>query len=350
LSLRVIQWTTGNVGKEAVKGVLAHPELHLVGCFAHSPEKLGRDVGELCGIAPLGFAAGDDVDALLALDADCVVYTPLFPDVDELCRILEAGVNVVTSAGFVTGWGIGDEARRRLEAAALRGGASIFGSGMTPGFNNLIGLISAGCSRRIEKVTVLESARADVMPSPETYDAIGMGWEADAAGLAQAAENGSRVFGDGVCLMADALGVELTEIRCAPAFTYATRDLDLGWFAIGKGCVAGVEVTWQGYRGERCVVELIGRWLMSEHSEPTWEILHGWRCQVDGYPGVKASVSIDPSPAALREIAVDPTQAFIAIGMSVTAMPVVNAIPAVCAAAPGIRTYADLPLITGRLT
>jgi hypothetical protein len=212
-----------------------------------------------------------------------------------------------------------------------------------------MGIVSAGCSRRIEKVTVLESARADVMPSPETYDAIGMGWAADAPGLPQAAENGSRVFGDGVGLMADALGVELTRIHCEPAFTYATRDIDLGWMAIARGCVAGVEVAWKGFVQERCVVELIGRWLMSEHSEPAWEILHGWRCQVDGYPGIRSSVEIDPSPETRREIAADPLRAFIGIGMSVTAMPVVNAIPAVCAAPPGIRSYADLPLITGRL-
>ena len=349
MSYRVTQWTTGNVGVEAVKGILGHPELELVGAYAWSDAKEGRDVGELCGIAPLGIHATHDAAALLAEKPDCVVYTPLFPDVDELCRILEAGVNVVTSAGFVTGWGVGEAARARLDEAALRGGVSLFGSGMTPGFNNLMGILSAGCSRRVDKVTVLESARADSMPSPETYAAIGMGWAPDAPGLAQAAEDGSRVFGDGVSLMAEALGAELTEIRCTPAFAIANAEVDRGWMKIEKGHVAGVEVTWRGFVGERCVVELIGRWLMDKNTEPEWEILHGWRCWVEGYPGIKSSVEIDASPETLREIRRDPTAAFVAIGMSVTAMPVVNAIPAVVEAAPGIRTYRDLPLVTGRL-
>jgi hypothetical protein len=90
MATRVVQWTTGNVGRRSVRAVLAHPELDLVGCYAWSSDKVGRDVGELCGLDPVGVTATDDVDVLLALQPDCVVYTPMWPDVDELVRILEA--------------------------------------------------------------------------------------------------------------------------------------------------------------------------------------------------------------------------------------------------------------------
>src|SRR5471032_3251062 len=100
---RVVQWTTGNVGKSSVKAIVANPLLDLVGCYAWSPEKVGRDVGELCGIEPLGVVATNDIDALLALKPDCVVYNPMWLDTGELERILLAGVNVVATAAFITG-------------------------------------------------------------------------------------------------------------------------------------------------------------------------------------------------------------------------------------------------------
>src|SRR6478672_1171232 len=94
--LRVVQWTTGNVGRRSVLAILANPMLELVGCYAWSPDKVGRDVGELCGTdAPTGVVTTDDVGALLDLRPDCVVYNPKWPNVDELVRILNAGVNVV---------------------------------------------------------------------------------------------------------------------------------------------------------------------------------------------------------------------------------------------------------------
>ena len=88
---RVVQWTTGNVGVRTALAVLANPNYELVGCYAWSPDKVGRDVGELIGTDPVGVIATNDVDALLALRPDCVVYNPKWLDVDELVRILEAG-------------------------------------------------------------------------------------------------------------------------------------------------------------------------------------------------------------------------------------------------------------------
>src|SRR3954452_22560928 len=99
--LRVVQWTTGNVGRRSVIAITAKPGLELVGCYAWGSDKVGKDVGELCGIESLGMAATDDVDALFALRPDCVVYNPKWPDVEEMARILDAGINVVSTAAFI---------------------------------------------------------------------------------------------------------------------------------------------------------------------------------------------------------------------------------------------------------
>ncbi len=80
-----MQWTTGNVGRRSVRAIVAHPELELVGCFAHGPEKVGQDVGTFAGIAPIGIQATNDIGALLTLAPDCVSSNPLWPDVDVLC-------------------------------------------------------------------------------------------------------------------------------------------------------------------------------------------------------------------------------------------------------------------------
>src|SRR3954462_643507 len=101
--VRVVQWTTGNVGKQSVQAIVQRPDLELVGCYAWSPDKVGKDVGELCGLAPIGVLATNDVDALLALKADCVVYNPMWIDVDVMVRILESGSNIVSTAAFITG-------------------------------------------------------------------------------------------------------------------------------------------------------------------------------------------------------------------------------------------------------
>ncbi len=115
-----MQWTTGNVGKSSVAAIARNPSLELVGCYAWSQDKVGRDVGELAGIEPLGVTATDDVGALLALKPDCVVYNPMWIDVDELVTILSSGVNVVATASFITGHNQGDG--RAKIAAAMRTG------------------------------------------------------------------------------------------------------------------------------------------------------------------------------------------------------------------------------------
>lgn len=344
MTRRVVQWTTGNVGRRSVLAVLANPELELVGCYAWGPDKVGVDVGELAGTDPVGVLATDDVGALLGAKPDCVVYNPKFPDVDELVRILESGANVVATAGFITGHALGEENRRRVEAACETGGSSIFGSGMNPGFANLLGLISAGLCDRVDSVSVLESVDSTGYDSADTERTVGYGRPIDDPELRAMTTRGTAVFGDAVRLTADALGIELDEVRCEPEYAQTTAHLDLGSWSIDAGCVAGVAVNWQGIRAGEPVIELKVRWRKGQTLEPDWRIEHGYVVEVQGMPCVRTKLEVFPPKDFVARSFSD----YMVLGMVMTAMPAVQAIPQVCDARPGIVTYLDLPLITAR--
>jgi 4-hydroxy-tetrahydrodipicolinate reductase len=336
--IRLVQWTTGNVGKESVKAIVANPGLELVGCFAWSEEKVGVDVGELVGVGPVGVAATNDVDALLALAPDCVVYNPMWPSVDELARILAAGCDVVTTAAFITGGRLGDD-RQRLVDACAQGGSSLFGTGVSPGFAELVAVTIAGICNRVDKVTVAETADTTFYDSPDTERAAGFGVPIDHPGLHDMARDGTAVFGEAVAMVADALGAELDEIVCESEYAQTTSDLAMASWTIPAGHVAGVAASWQGRIGDRTLVELSVRWKKGTTLEPDWVIeKDGWVIRVDGLPTVTASLDFLPPPDFEGETIED----FMSIGHIITAVPALNAVPAVVAAPPGIVTYADL--------
>ena len=336
---RVVQWTTGNVGQRSVIATMANPNLELVGCYAWSPDKVGRDVGELCGIEPTGVIATDDIEALLALAPDCVVYNPKWPDVDHLVRILERGINVTATAGFITGHALGAD-RDRIVEACERGGSSIFGSGMNPGMANLLGIVSAGVCDRIDSIRMLESVDSTGYDSGDTELSVGYGRRPDDPELPALTRQGTAVFGDAVHLMGRALGVEFDEVRCETDYAITTEFLDLGSWSIDAGCVAGVAASWQGWIGDRKVVSCDVRWRKGRTLEPDWKVEHGYIVEIDGMPSVRTKLEVFP-PADFRPKSFSD---YMVLGMVMTSLPAVDAIESVCAAAPGIVTYLDLPL------
>jgi hypothetical protein len=339
MALRVVQWTTGNVGKRSVRAVVAHPDLELVGCYAWSADKVGRDVGELCGIDPVGVSATDDVDLLLGPKPDCVVYNPMWPDIDALVRILEAGANVVSTAAFINGRALGAD-RERIVRACERGGSSMFGTGISPGFVELIGIAAASICDRIDKITIDEGSDTTLYDSPATERPAGFGRPIDDPELPGMAARGTAVFGEAVAMVADALGIELDEIVCEAEYAQTTEDVVMDSWTIPAGCVAGVAASWQGKVGERSVVELNVRWRKGQTLDPDWSIQEGHVVRVDGRPTVRARLEYLPPPDFEATTFAD----FMVLGMIMTAMPAINAIPYVVAAPPGIVTYADLPL------
>jgi hypothetical protein len=341
---RVVQWTTGNVGKSSVQAIAVNPQLELVGCYAWSKAKAGKDVGELCGIDPLGVAATDDIDALLALKPDVVVYNPMWIDVDELVRILSAGVNVVATASFITGHNQGD-GRDKIAEACERGGATMFGSGISPGYVNQLAIVAAGICDRVDKITVNEAADTTFYDSPETEKPVGFGRPIDDPDLQKMTAHGTGVFGEAVRMIGDALGIELDEVRCDAEYAQTTEDLDLGSWTIPAGGVAGVFVSWKGIVNGITRVELTLRWRKGQTLVPDWQIEQdGWVIEVAGRPTVTMKVGFLPPP----DFGATTLEEFMVLGHIMTATPPLNAIPAVVAAAPGIVTYNDLPLILPR--
>ena len=342
---RIVQWTTGNVGTQTLLAILRHPELELVGCYAWAEDKQGKDVGDLVGIEPVGIEATADIDALLALEPDCVCYTPLWPDIDHLCRILEAGIDVATSAHFITGHGyLGEEKRRRIEAACQRGRSSILGTGMHPGFSNLLALTAANACNRVDKIVITESQDASGYASADTQRSVGFDDPIDTPGLADKVRDGSLVFVDGLYMMADALGVPIDEVRFEADFAAAREDTDLGFMRIHAGHVGGVAGRWHGYVDGRVLFDVGFRWIMGGPVTKPWPIEHAYLLEVRGMPTLKLRMEIHPP----RDFRARSPEDYMQLGMVITGLPVVNAITALCDADPGIRTYADLRLTTAR--
>lgn len=344
---RVVQWTTGNVGRQAVAAIVSHPDLELVGVFAHDPAKAGRDAAELGGLdQPIGVMATGDVDELLALRPDCVVYTPLHFDAVEVARILRAGINVVTTSEFLTGTGIGPAATAALDAAAVAGRATILGTGINPGFAQLFAGLSAGISRDVRSITVTESADVAMFANDPNFAAVGWGRPQSDPGHAEAVEAATLVFSDGLDVLAALVGLTLDERRCTIGFSHATEDLDIPGMVIPKGHVAGMDVHWDGLVRGTTRLGIHQRWIIGDRIEPAWTVEFGYVIEVAGDPNLRIKLDLWPD-ADLAKMGVDD---FRDIGMRITAVPAVNAIPAVCAAPPGIRTYAELPVITTHMT
>ena len=320
--------------------IASNPELELVGCYAWSPDKVGRDVGELCGLDPLGVTATDDVDALLALRPDCVVLQPHVAvdrraraDPRSRCqRRHHGGVHQRPAAGpgsQATGRGV--RARRLV---ALRHGDQ-------PGWAELLSIVLAGICDRIDKITVNEAAYTAGYDSPATEKPAGFGRPIDDPNLQAMTAEGTAVFSEAVAMVADALGVELDDVVCEAEYAKTTTDLDLGSWQIAAGCVAGVAAQLAGPggrpdrgRAERPVEE------GARPSSPTGRSRTGYVIEVQGRPTVRTRpLQFLPPPDFQAETLAD----FMVLGHIMTAMPAINAIPAVVAAQPGIVSCTRSP-------
>ena len=336
MGIRVVQWTTGSVGQNAVRAVLAHPALDLVGAYAWSADKAGRDVGELCGLDPLGVTAIADVDELIAVKPDAVLYMPMLWDVDHMVRLLEAGINVISTANFITGHSYGEESMQRLRDAAEQGGASLYGTGINPGLASAIALTVAGGVRDLERISVWEAADCSGYESKETWEALGFSKPPDTPGLEEGARLRQGVFMDAVQMMAAALGVELDDVTHHLDLGLATRDIDLGYMQIPRGTVCGQKGVWTGVYHGRALIEIGLAWWLSSSMEPDFTADgHGHLIEVIGTPSFRVQSEI------VRPATPDPL-AF----TSETAHAAVNAVPAVVVARPGLVTIADLPVVT----
>jgi hypothetical protein len=289
------------------------------------------------------------VQALLDLDADCVAYMPRNTSLDEVVAILASGKNVVTTAFLFYPKALPPADLERLVDACERGGSSIHGTGLNPGnLSGVLPLALSGMSRRIERVTLQERADWSFYESTNiTFDNMRFGRPADE--VTEEASDflrfNSGIFKEEIQLVADALGAGIDEVTTEVDLVLAERDHDIFGITLAAGTVAGQRWHWRGRRQRVTLVEIDALWTVGGEYPGHWpKPQDGWTLTIEGEPSMRAHFL----SLASWERNVPITEHVRAASIA-TAMQAVNAIPALCDAAPGIRTMADLPLIRSGL-
>lgn len=274
MTLRVVQWATGNQGVEAIRAVLDRADLELVGAMAYSPDKVGVDAAALAGRDPIGVAATMDVDEVLALGADCVAYFPRNTSLDEVCAILASGANVVTTAFLFHPGSLPSDDLARLEAACAAGGTTVHGTGLNPGnLSGVLPLALSGMSRSIERITLQERADWTFYESMHiTFDNMRFGRPADE--VSEAASDflrfNSGLFQEMIALLGEALDADLDEITTDVELVEAQVDHDIFGTILEAGTVAGQRWHWQGKRAGRTLIEIETLWTVGGEYPPHW--------------------------------------------------------------------------------
>jgi 2,4-diaminopentanoate dehydrogenase len=338
---RVVQWATGNIGTKSLRELIEHPTLSLVGVYVHSEQKAGTDAGELCGLDQIGVSATGSIDDVIALGPDCVVYMPAALDVDEVCRLLAAGINIVTTRGeFHHPNSMDPELRTAVEAACRTGQASIHSTGSSPGFSTeALPLVVTSIQRRLDRLTIDEYADLSSRNSPELlFGIMGFGREPNDFNSARL-EHARTSFGPSLRHTAEALGLTLDSIEAGGEIGVATKDVEIAAGTIKKGSVAAQRISANGMRNGKPLITFRANWYCTTDFDADWNLLStGWRVTVEGDAPLEIDIKF---PIALEDMA--------ATTPGYTANRAVNAVPYVCAAPAGIRTTDDLPQIIARL-
>ena len=341
---RVVQWSTGGVGRIAVAALAGRHDIDLVGVWVHDAAKAGCDAGDLVGIAPLGLAATSNADELLALEPDCVCYTASGESrpaeaVDDLCRMLASGINVVTTSvpGLLYPGGFDPAEIARIDDACRRGQSTLYASGIEPGFagDHLV-LVLATLTRGIRSVRTQELfSYADYPVAFTMFEVFGFGKPVEHQCLMELPGVQTSAWGPPVQMVADALGAELDEIRETYDKRATDTELHVAAGTIDAGTVGAVRFETIGVVDGRdaIVIEHVNR--MAPDIAPDWPTAARdgtYRIAFDGEPSLTCELHLGTGDGASQA------------GMVATTMRVVNAIPFVCDADPGIVTATDLPL------
>jgi hypothetical protein len=355
---RVVVWSTGGIGSIAIRAINQRPNLELVGVWVHSPEKDGKDAGDLANGDPIGLAATNDADALIALKPDCVIYAASGPERDALAvpdyvKLLSAGINVVTTSTtrLVNPHAYEPaEWRDQLVAAAKEGQVSLYASGIEPGFAaDYLPLVLTTQSSQIEKIHSYEIGLYDDYGVLDIMsDALGFGrplsyepWISLPGAVAGEWQGQLR-------LVADALGVEIQEVRETFDRAVTNRTLEVAMGTVEAGTCGALRMQAIGVVDgrEAIIIEHVTR--LASDVAPEWPQGQGdlsYRVMITGQPDIDCTVA-----ATLRDRRKAGIEGMTsgAGAMVATAMRVVNAIPYVVAAQPGLLSSVDLPLTIPR--
>jgi 4-hydroxy-tetrahydrodipicolinate reductase len=337
--LRVAQWATGNIGTRALRELVRHPDLELVGLYVYDPRKAGVDAGEICGEPATGVAATNDRQALIDLSADCVVYMPRAADLDDVVAMLERGTNIVTTCGeFAAGARpLGDADRERVADACRRGSSSIFATGSSPGFiTDALPFALLSLQRRVDSIEIEEYANLSRRDSPELlFDLMGFGCPPGPVDDVRAAYLLTQ-FGPPLDLLTEAAGRPVDDWSARGEVAVAREPLQISAGDIAAGTVAAQRTVMTGRSGGSEVVRFTATWYCGTDLDPAWDVLPtGWRVRMKGDAPLNVTLEFPMPVDELGEAT-----------PSYTANRPVNAIPYVCAASPGILTPTDLPPLT----
>ncbi len=352
MAIRVAAIGTGNVGRHALTQLITDPRFELTGVWVSSDSKAGKDAGELAGLdVSTGITATTDLDAVLATKPECAVYTAMADNrlveaLEDYRRILAAGVNVVGSSAVFLQYPwqtLPAEMVAPIEEAAASGQASLFVNGIDPGFaNDLLPLALAGTCQSIEQIRCMEIINYDTYDSATVmFDVMGFGKPLDELPMLLQPGVLSLAWGSVVRQLAAGIAVELDEVTETYVREPAPEDFDIASGHIAKGTAAALRFEVRGMKDGEVAVVLEHVTRLRDDLRPDWpqpsQEGGSYRIEITGEPSYAVDLCLS-SPNGDHNHA----------GLVATAARVVNAIPEVVAAAPGIRTTIDLPLVTGK--
>lgn len=348
---RVVQWATGSMGRTALRRIIDHPDLELVGVYVYDPRKAGRDAGELARRPATGVLATHSTDDIIALAPDIVIHAPRLSEPyaaqnEPVRRLLAAGIDVISTAGFHHPACHGSAYAGPLLDACRRGGSTLAGLGLNPGFiAERVATMLSGLCAQLESIEWREVADASSMPSPEfVFGTMGFGTDPTVRDITQGdlATLYEALFMEVLHAVADSLGMPVLRWVPEHRVTLAPRDIAIKAGTVRAGTVAATEWRWRAeLPGERQLVHSV-TWTADPalQGQDGREAAH-WQIEIKGRPNVRATIAIeDPDPAAPRMRAA--TDSTVAI--------VLRAIPDVCAAAPGFFSYQALAPFRTRLS
>ncbi len=350
---RVVAWSTGTVGKHAIAGIDARPELELVGVWVSSQEKVGKDAGELAGLGrELGVKATNDKEELFALDPDCIVHTAMVDDrifeaIADLTEMVERGINVVSSGPvllcFPQALGL-DEFVDAIDVAGEKTGASLHVNGIDPGWaNDVLPLALTSLSQRIDLVRVSEIADYSTYYQPVVMrDIYGFGKPMDEVSMLW--QPGILTTAWGPVVRQIAAGLDLTldpDLEEIVEREPSDRDLETVSVDIAEGTMGAVrfQVVGKVDGVPRVILDHVTRTQVDQMPEWPQPPEGGgcYRVEVEGEPMMRIDFTHHGEDGDHN-----------VSGMIVTAMRLVNAVHAVCEAPSGLVVAKDLPPVTGR--